>query len=57
MRDMRQLALCLKLGRIVEPQKPLRAEESDISDGKYVDHKDGLSEAIDNDLNSSMTFL
>jgi len=50
MKDLRLLAQSLKLGRIVEPQKPLRAGESDIPDGQYVDHKDGLSEAIDTDF-------
>jgi len=50
MRDMRSLARSLGLTKVVEYQKPLRAEEAPIEDSRYVDHSTGLSEAIDDDF-------
>jgi len=50
MRDMRLLARSLGLTKIREDQLPLKAEESDISDCRYVNHEDGLDETVDDDL-------
>jgi len=50
MRDMRLLARSLGLTKIREDQLPLKAEESDIDDCRYVNLKNGLNEAIDTDF-------